>query len=494
VARAVTRTLKLAYVGDASSLTKANREAESGLEKLGAGFTKFAKFAAGAALAAGAGLVAFGKKAVDSAAEAEAAQSRLATILRTTGMATEAQIDALAKQAVALEKVGVASSSNITVLQAQLATFDLTADTIETLTPAITDYVIAEKGAAASAGDFQSAANGLAQALQGNFASLTRTGFVLDDVTKELITNGTEAERAAALVDVLNSTYEGFNETARTTTEGGLQALRNSFGRLTETIGTALLPVFNTFVDAAGNVASRLEALWEIHGPRVIERFEGIVERSREIGTQFRERLPIAISAAQEMFDGLGEAIGNLGKAFATFIGQVGEELKERGAFARIRESLRDTRTSVIELSRSFTDLFNSLSSQETEKAASGFAALLDLYFDRPIGKVIDSFNKLLDLIAEVSRRLTDLSDFFRGKGQLSLPGGDFFIPDNFVPGQVFQNANDIPRPGSQQTNITVNTGIGDPAAIAREITRVIENEAGRAGSLANSRQFIGSL
>jgi hypothetical protein len=41
--------------------------------------------------------------------------------------------------------------------------------------------------------------NGLAQALNGNFASLTKTGFVLDDVTKDLIKNGTEAERTAAI-------------------------------------------------------------------------------------------------------------------------------------------------------------------------------------------------------------------------------------------------------------------------------------------------------
>jgi hypothetical protein len=32
-------------------------------------------------------------------------------------------------------------------------------------------------------------------------------------------------------------------------------------------------------------------------------------------------------------------------------------------------------------------------------------------------------------------------------------------------------------------TNITVNTGIGDPSAIAREVDRVIRNETARAGS-----------
>jgi hypothetical protein len=50
----------------------------------------------------------------------------------------------------------------------------------------------------------------LAQALNGNFASLTRVGFVLDKVTKKTIASGSESERAAAIVKVLESTYKGF--------------------------------------------------------------------------------------------------------------------------------------------------------------------------------------------------------------------------------------------------------------------------------------------
>ena len=105
--------------------------------------------------------------------------------------------------------------------------------------------------------------NALAQALQGNFAALTKSGFVLDENTKNLIKNGTEAERSAALVDVLNSTYQGFNETARQTTEGRLVALRNSFDAVRTSIGEALLPTFErllgvlqTFADFLGNNAS----------------------------------------------------------------------------------------------------------------------------------------------------------------------------------------------------------------------------------------------
>ncbi len=44
-------------------------------------------------------------------------------------------------------------------MQAQLATFDLQYDTISKLTPALTDYIIAEKGANATTEDFKQLTN-----------------------------------------------------------------------------------------------------------------------------------------------------------------------------------------------------------------------------------------------------------------------------------------------------------------------------------------------
>jgi hypothetical protein len=208
------------------------------------GLTNVTKFAAGVAVAAGA----IGFTLVKSAIQAQAEQARLRQILLTTGAATDQQVTSLISQAEALEKVGVASAGNITTLQAQLATFDLQFETIQKLTPAITDYVIAEKGASATSEDFKSMTNGLAQALNGQFGALTRAGFVLDETTKGLISNGTEAERAAAIVDVLSSTYGGFNEATALTSEGRLVQLKNSFEALRTEIGLKLIPIFEKIV------------------------------------------------------------------------------------------------------------------------------------------------------------------------------------------------------------------------------------------------------
>ncbi len=196
----------------------------------------------------------FFASSIKGAIELEAAQNRLRKILLTTGGATNTQVNLLLKQADALEKVGVVSKENIIVAQAQLSTFDLNADTIQRLTPAILDYVTAEKGATATSDDFKQMTNGLAQALQGNFASLTRTGFVLDEATKKQIKTGTEAERVTAIIQVLNSTYKGFNQSLLDTPEGQLVKLRQGFGDLKEEVGFGFLRSIQLVNDALNQV------------------------------------------------------------------------------------------------------------------------------------------------------------------------------------------------------------------------------------------------
>jgi hypothetical protein len=218
---------------------KAFRQAETATDKL-VNTTK--KLAGALGLAFGTqAIVNFGKLAVRASLDQQAEQNRLNQLLKVGVGATTQEIALLNEQAAALEKIGVVTGGNITQTQSQLATFNLQVSTIQALTPAILDYVTAEKGATASTADFKSMTNGLAQALNGNFASLTRVGFVLDENTKKQIKSGTETERAEALVKVLNSTYKDFNKNLRETDAGKMQVLSNAAQDATTIIGTGLL-------------------------------------------------------------------------------------------------------------------------------------------------------------------------------------------------------------------------------------------------------------
>lgn len=219
-----------------------------------------------------AGATAVMMSSINAASKYEAVQMRLSTIVGNvakqhgaTNEEIKSQIDLLNKQALALEQIGVADKDNIAVVQSQLATFDMSTEAIHNLTPALLDYIVAEKGASASAEDFRQMTNGLAQALNGNFASLTRTGFILDDTTKELIKNGTEAEKTAAIVKVLNSTYKGMNEAATGTAEGGMILLWRSINDIQEAIGGALLPILQQFLDFVTPIIKKVSEWVEQH-------------------------------------------------------------------------------------------------------------------------------------------------------------------------------------------------------------------------------------
>jgi uncharacterized protein YukE/phosphotransferase system IIB component len=232
------------FVAEMDKAAKATGRLDKAADKTGgilSGKLKVGLFAAAAA--AGAMAIKLGRDSVGAAMEASAAHDRLARLLYTTNGATEEGVKILNQQAKALENLTVVTESNITTVQSQLATFDLHGSTIAQLTPAILDYVVAEKGAAASADQYRQMTNGLAQALNGQFASLTAVGFVLDDETKKMIKSGTESERAAAIVSVLNSTYKDFAKTAGETAAGQAQKLSVAINNLKQDFGTALLPV-----------------------------------------------------------------------------------------------------------------------------------------------------------------------------------------------------------------------------------------------------------
>jgi hypothetical protein len=218
---------------------KGLKQADKGVKKLQSTVKNLAG-AVGIAFSARA-LVNFGKSAVRASLQAQAEQDRLNQLLTVGVGATASQVAALNDQAEALEKLGVVTAGNITQTQSQLATFNLQTSTIEALTPAILDYVTAEKGATATTEQFKQMTNGLAQALNGNFASLTRVGFVIDENTKKQIASGNESQRAAAIVEVLNSTYKDFNKNLRDTPAGQMQVLANAAEDANTIIGQGLI-------------------------------------------------------------------------------------------------------------------------------------------------------------------------------------------------------------------------------------------------------------
>lgn len=242
-----------------------------------------------------------GRNAIEADAQAT---FRLSKLLKVTINATEEQTQALIDQADALEKTTVAGKDMILTTQSQLATFNLQADTIEKLTPAILDYVIAEKGAHASADDFRSMTNWLAQALNGNFASLTKSGFVLDEHTKKLIKNGTETEKAKALAEVLWSTYAWFATEATQTAIGKQIMLNKALEDINKTIASAVIPIMNDLKLLYYDIVMAV-LQWIEQNPELTRKIILVVSAMATIGSTLLVVIPIISSMTTAISAGI---------------------------------------------------------------------------------------------------------------------------------------------------------------------------------------------
>lgn len=191
--------------------------------------------------------------------EAESAMARLATITNNSTGATREMVQELFDQADALERIGVVDSTIITNAQAKLATFDLQTKAIKELTPALLDMAVGEYGVAVTSEQLINMSNGLGKALQGNTEMLVKQGFVITDAQKQMLKYGTEAERVAAINEILGKTYSGLNEMAAETAQGSLLQMQNRLNSIKEELGKALTPTIGLFIDELAGAAGMAE-------------------------------------------------------------------------------------------------------------------------------------------------------------------------------------------------------------------------------------------
>lgn len=273
-------------------------------------------------------------EAMDLARGQVEAQVLLTNTIKTTVGATDEQAAALLNQASALEKVGVVGKEAIIGGQARLAQFDLQTESIEKLTPAILNYVVAERGANATRQDVEARTNSLAQALQGNFKSLTQVGFVLDEATKEYIANGTEAERVEAIVSVLDSTYAGMNETLRESL-GATFDVQQMMRDLKTEVGNQLSPTVqalskdfidlaNRFVGAEGRSFSFGEALYSTY-----QALKGVINVLIASGKAFQAFIGVIASGGAATIINYVRDIFGAFKNIGTVVNESGKALKQ---------------------------------------------------------------------------------------------------------------------------------------------------------------------
>lgn len=197
-----------------------------------------------------AGLVNFANQAIEGFNAAQLAETKLEAVLKNVPsiMAQGADAAAQAKDRLValsdqMEEYGVvAGDVSVAGLQ-QLATFQLTEESLKKLAPGMADLLAQQKGVNATQEDAVSIGNMVGKAMSGQASALTRVGIVMSDYQKKVIETGSEEERAAMLAEVLSQNVGGVNKALAETDAGKIAQAQNLIGRTTDLVGEKLMGV-----------------------------------------------------------------------------------------------------------------------------------------------------------------------------------------------------------------------------------------------------------
>jgi hypothetical protein len=204
------------------------------------------------------------------------AESRLKQVMQNTMGATDADVEAIKRLCAAQQELGVVGDEVQLAGAQELATYLEERSSLEQLIPVMNDMVAQQYGMEASGESAAQIATMLGKVMQGQTAALSRYGYSFTEVQEKILKTGTEAERAAVLMEVVEESVGGVNAALAQTDSGQLKQLENSIGDVKETIGGLVQPLAQTMTKlseigrAAGGVgqlASSFKAVWNQVGP-----------------------------------------------------------------------------------------------------------------------------------------------------------------------------------------------------------------------------------
>ena len=178
------------------------------------------------------------KGLTDAYAVQEQAEMQLETAMRNTMDAMDEDIQSIKDLCSAQQQLGVIGDEVQLAGAERLATFLHEKESLEQLIPAMNDVAAARYGLNVSGQNMASIAEAIGKAVDGQSTALRRMGITLDEETAEIIKNGTESEKVAAIVEVLTQKFGGMNASLAETNSGHLKQFSNRLGDLQEKLGS----------------------------------------------------------------------------------------------------------------------------------------------------------------------------------------------------------------------------------------------------------------
>lgn len=179
--------------------------------------------------------------ATEAETKLEAVLGNVPSIIAQGEGAAAAAKDRLVAYADQLEEVGVVAGDVTTAGLQQLATFQLTEDSLKKLMPGMANLIAQQKGINATQEDAIGFANLMGKAMSGQTGALTRAGIIMTEHQAQVMKTGNEMERAAMLAEILEANVGGVNEALAQTDAGKIVQAQNLLGRAQDEIGGKLM-------------------------------------------------------------------------------------------------------------------------------------------------------------------------------------------------------------------------------------------------------------
>ena len=194
-----------------------------------------------------------GARLIDSYEKQALAEQKLIATYKNRMGASKAAAQSTMELASALQKQGVIGDEVALSGAQALATYAKYPSTINTILPAMNNWLAAEKGMSATQEDAEAKAKILGKALNGNVGALGRLGIKLTEAQQEILKTGTEEQKAAVITDALNKKFGGMNQELANTDSGAIQQAKMTLGDMGEEIGKVLLPAVADLATWIGN-------------------------------------------------------------------------------------------------------------------------------------------------------------------------------------------------------------------------------------------------
>lgn len=314
--------------GARNAATKAGSALHSGLSKA-SGFTSkavsgignaakgMATVVSGAATAAAAYLVNFGRQSVDAALKAGEVTAKFQQVAKNNNWTDEEQKSLLSLNKT-LGQTGVISGGTLKAAQAQLGTFALTADQVKTLTPALADMIANNKGYNATAQDGVQIANLLGKVMTGSATALSKYGVTMTDAQKKVLQEGSASEKAAMAAQVLEANFGGINKALAQTPQGKMTILQHEIAGLKTSIGNDLIAAF-------GGVGGAVIKMVQAVEPLITALFDKIAQLAQKIGPPLEKVFGVVADKIGKIdFNGFAGQLSGLSGPIAAVTGLLG--------------------------------------------------------------------------------------------------------------------------------------------------------------------------